>query len=198
MIRHKFVPGQWLGIAALSICLLAAPFAKGDALPTPSGTVQNFTYSKPSRPVPETKFLDADGQELDLGAFRGRVVLLNFWATWCAPCIREMPGLNRLQTTLGGPDFTVVAVSQDRGGAKIAGPFLKKVGGQDLDLYIDKFGRLARQVGLIGLPTTVLIDRNGQEIGRVEGPVEWDEPEARTLIEHFIGAGEPAVIKTKS
>jgi thiol-disulfide isomerase/thioredoxin len=159
--------------------------------------VQHFTYTEPARPVPETQFTDAAGDTVTLASFRGQVVLLNFWATWCAPCIREMPALDRLQGDLGGRDFTVLIVSEDRGGAKVAVPFLRKLGLTRLDTYLDPKGALSRAMGLNGLPTTVLIDRDGREVGRVQGAAEWDAPEAKALIRHFMGPTEPAVIKAR-
>jgi thiol-disulfide isomerase/thioredoxin len=186
------------GLAAAAVLVAALPFGRADERPQPQGAVQHFTYTEPPLPVPETPFADAAGTTVTLAAFRGRVVLLNFWATWCAPCIREMPALDRLQGSLGGRDFTVLIVSEDRGGAKVAVPFLKKLGVERLDTYLDAKGKLARALGLKGLPTTILIDRAGREVGRLRGPADWDAPEAEALLRHFIAPAEPELIETRT
>ena len=126
-----------------------------------------------------------DGEPMSLADFRGRIVLVNFWATWCGPCVAEMPSLDRLEAKLGGRDFTVITVSEDRNPAVIA-PFYEEHGLRHLKRYHDPSGALSRAFGIRGLPTTVLIDREGQEIGRIEGPAEWDSPEAKALIRHFM------------
>ncbi len=188
-LERKGLP--WLvaglvGLAAVvAYAVLQGPERQAGRL-EPRGAVQHFTYTEPPRPVPDTRFLDAAGQALDLSAFRGRVLLLNFWATWCAPCIREMPALDRLQAALDGPDFTVVLVSMDREGAKVAVPFLDKLGIRHLGTHLDPKGGLARAFGIIGLPTSILIDRAGREVGRIEGSAEWDAAEAHALIRHAV------------
>jgi thiol-disulfide isomerase/thioredoxin len=121
-----------------------------------------------------------------LSDFAGRVVLLNLWATWCAPCVREMPTLDRLQAELGGPDFEVVALSSDRAGAAAVEPFFRTHGLSRLGVYLDPQGEATRALGTRGLPTTVLIDREGREVGRLEGVAEWDSPEAKALIRAYI------------
>jgi hypothetical protein len=97
-----------------------------------------------------------------------------------------MPTLDRLQAKLRGADFTVIALSEDRGGAKVAGPFLKKLGLDNLDVYIDIHGRASRALGVTGLPTTLLIDAKGRLRGRLQGPAEWDAPEAVALIRYYL------------
>ena len=101
--------------------------AGADEPPPVTGWMEQFSFKDPPRPAPQTPFLAGNGAEVKLGDFEGRVLLLNFWATWCAPCIRELPSLDRLQFELGGEGLLVLAVSQDRGGADVAGPFLKKL-----------------------------------------------------------------------
>lgn len=133
------------------------------------------------RPMPELRFEDSDGRSVTLTDFRGKVVLLNIWATWCGPCREEMPTLDRLQATLGGPDFEVVALSIDRAGIGVVTEFYDEVGVEHLAKYIDESGKATRQLNAVGLPTTLLIDREGREIGRHVGPAEWDTPEMVTF-----------------
>ena len=127
-------------------------------------------------PVPEFGFTDAEGRALGLADFRGRTVLLNIWATWCAPCRKEMPALGRLQAELGGSAFEVVALSIDRGGTEAVRAFYDEVGVPNLAIYLDRPNISSRTLGVVGIPTTLLIDRGGREIGRAVGPLEWDSP----------------------
>ncbi|MEQ8816637.1 MAG: TlpA disulfide reductase family protein [Thalassobaculum sp.] len=128
------------------------------------------------RPVPELRFEVGDGRPLALSELRGKVVLLNIWATWCGPCRAEMPTLDRLQAGLGGPDFEVVALSIDRAGIEAVDRFYAEIGVKHLGRYIDVTAKAARDLGAYGLPTTLLIDRDGREVARHVGPAEWDTP----------------------
>ncbi len=158
----------------------------------------NFTLLEPPVPAPQASFSDAAGRELTLADFKGRVVLLNFWATWCAPCVREMPTLDRVQGKLSGQGLSVVAVSEDRGGLEAVGPFLKQLGLRHLEIYLDPRGTLAREFGLAGLPTTLLIDAEGRLVGGLEGPAEWDSDDALALIRYYLdqAEGEERPVKT--
>lgn len=141
-----------------------------------------------NRPLPFTDlgFTDKDGTTKTLADFRGRVVLLNLWATWCVPCRKEMPALDRLEAALGGPDFQVVAVNVDTAKLERARQFLADVGATALPFYADPAGKvlpaLHQTAGLLGLPTSYLIDRNGCGLGTMAGPAEWASPEAQALI----------------
>jgi thiol-disulfide isomerase/thioredoxin len=123
---------------------------------------------------------------MSLADFRGKVVLLNIWATWCAPCRREMPTLERLQAELGGPDFEVVALSIDRKGLSVVKEFYEELGLQQLGIYVDASGTASRELSALGIPTTLLIDHEGNEVGRLAGPAEWDSPEMVTFIRGYI------------
>ncbi|MBK5197492.1 MAG: TlpA family protein disulfide reductase [Methyloceanibacter sp.] len=138
--------------------------------------------------LPELAFADANGASKSLADWRGKVVLLNIWATWCVPCRDEMPAIDKLETKLGGKDFEVVAVNIDKGGPERPASFLKEVGATHLALYIDPTGKLFSKVKTVGMPTTLVIDRNGKEIGRLIGPADWASPEALALIEAAITA----------
>jgi len=141
------------------------------------------------RPVPQLQFTDEAGRALSLADFRGKVILLNVWATWCPPCRKEMPSLDRLHARLGGPDFEVVAVSIDQGGDAlfIVQEFFLEIGVKNLRIFLDQTGGAARTVGALGLPVTLLVDRRGMEVGRLVGPAEWDSPEAVALVQKYLG-----------
>jgi thiol-disulfide isomerase/thioredoxin len=138
---------------------------------------------KADRPaVPDLVFKDSTGGEVKLSKWQGRVVLLNLWATWCAPCRKEMPTLNEVQEQLGSKDFEVVALSIDRKGLEASAAFLKETGADALALYIDETTTSLNMLQALGLPVTVLIDRKGREIGRLLGPAEWNSAEAIALM----------------
>ena len=138
--------------------------------------------------LPEISFADAEGAEKSLSEWRGKVVLVNIWATWCVPCRQEMPALEKLQAALGGKDFQVVAVNIDRGGIDKPKSFLVETGAAHLTLYTDPSRKLFSALKAMGMPTTLLLDRKGHEIGRLVGPADWDSPEALALIKAAIAA----------
>lgn len=142
----------------------------------------DFTLLEQPRPVPPLSFTDASGRKRDLNEFAGRVVLINLWATWCAPCIREMPSLDRLQASLDPDRAVVVAISIDRGGMAKVGPFFERLGLKNLEIFVDSSMRTSRALKASGLPTSVLVDAKGREVGRIQGPAEWDTAAARALI----------------
>ena len=158
------------------------PVAGGPFAGLNTGAMANFLVHSTPKPVPDFKFNDGDGNPITLEDWRGKVVLLNLWATWCAPCRHEMPSLDRLKAELGGDDFDVVAISIDRAGIEKPKAFLEKIATKDLALYHDPSGKLAARLKAFGMPTTLLIGRNGEELGRLIGPAEWDAPEAVALM----------------
>jgi len=133
--------------------------------------------------LPDVNFNDASGATKSLGDWRGKVVLLNIWATWCVPCRDEMPALDRLETELGGDAFKVVAVNVDKNGPDKAKAFLQETGATHLALYTDPSGKLFAALKAVGMPTTLIIDRNAKEIARLVGPADWGSPEAKRVIE---------------
>lgn len=157
-----------------------------------TGAMANFSIADEPLPAPDGEFTDADGNPVRLSDFRGKLVLLNFWATWCGPCVRELPDLDRLQAELGSAAFQVVALSSDRKGPEVIGPFFAKHEVRNLAIYNDRRGGVQRAFKVLGLPTTVLLDAEGRELGRLVGPAEWGGEDARRLIRHFIAAdGKP-------
>jgi thiol-disulfide isomerase/thioredoxin len=146
---------------------------------------------KPERPpAADIAFSDDKATELKLSQWKGRVALINLWATWCAPCRKEMPALARLQKELGGADFEVVAISVDLKGAEASAAFLKETGADNLKLYVEPSAVILNQLQALGLPATVLVDRKGNEVGRLLGPAEWDSPEAIALIKSVMDEKE--------
>lgn len=138
------------------------------------------------RSIANVEFEDESGRKRSLADFRGKVVLLNIWATWCTPCRQEMPTLDRLQSQLGSTDFEVVALSIDRGGQAAVKSFFDEIDAQRLTIYVDATAEAGRRLDIIGVPTTLLLDQAGREIGRVTGPAEWDSHEVIEAIRRYL------------
>jgi thiol-disulfide isomerase/thioredoxin len=145
-----------------------------------------FVFRKEPETLPEVKFQDGTGKERSLADWRGKVVLLNLWATWCLPCRKEMPSLDRLQKDMGSEKFEVVAISVDRKGLEASRKFLEETQTQRLALYADPSARMSSELTAIGLPATLLLDPEGREIGRLLGPAEWDSEDAKRLIRSVV------------
>lgn len=206
--RKKSIPilaaAALLAVAALY--LIAGPSRNGGGDTTPAenaaalapyatGAVVNFRPAAAPAPAPDLEFRDAEGKTVHLSDFRGRLVLLNLWATWCLPCREEMPTLDRLEGALGSDRFEVVALSVDRDGHELAKAFLAEVKAEHLALYNDPKGRANFTMKGYGLPTTILIGPDGTELGRLVGPATWDAPEAKALIEAALKLTSGALIE---
>ena len=130
----------------------------------------------------EAEFHKGEGAGASLADFRGKVLVVNLWATWCPPCLKEMPSLERLRAAVGGDDVEVIAVNMERRGLPKARRWLEEQQLSGLDAYADEDNRLGRGLGVLGLPTTVILDREGREIGRLQGDAEWDSPSAQAVL----------------
>ncbi len=179
------ITGNGAGPCAASMPALArvAQTSRGDvaAMQAPDGP----------KHAPDLAFRGPDGTEMRLGDLRGKLLLLNLWATWCAPCKAEMPALDRLQAALGGPDFAVVAINLDTRNTEKPPVWMRENGIAQLAYYADPGGRVLpavqRDTGSTGLPTTLLIDGAGCTIGVMKGPAEWSGADARKLIQAALG-----------
>lgn len=184
-------PQRGLGRRALiAVAGLAALLGGAEAYRRHSSAGQIVAgVSVHARPVElaPLRFTDEHGASTGLAAFRGRVVLLNVWATWCPPCREEMPTLDRLQRQLGGPGFEVVTLSIDSGGLPVVQAFFRQIGTRHLRPYLDGSHTGAALVGA-GIPLTLLIDREGREVARKLGPATWDDPRIAELIRRFLPA----------
>jgi thiol-disulfide isomerase/thioredoxin len=140
------------------------------------------------REVPEFSFIDGAGETRTLADWRGKLLLVNIWATWCAPCKEEMPALDRLEAKLGGENFAVLPISVDRGGQQKPRGFLEEINADNLPLLLDETARLNFKLEVMGLPATLIIDEQGREIARMIGPAEWDSPEAIARLRQLMAA----------
>jgi thiol-disulfide isomerase/thioredoxin len=186
-------------VAAALLLLLVSPAlgagAEGDADMPDRTKLGEFVPSSQPFPAPEVSLADPTGQTVELSQLRGKTVLVNLWATWCEPCLREMPSLERLQSRLG-ERIAVFAVSEDRGGIKAVEPFIAKLGLKSVKIYIDPKSEVGQAFGAQGLPTSFLIDREGKVRGRVEGAAEWDSPKILRVLEPLLSGD--GVVKASS
>jgi thiol-disulfide isomerase/thioredoxin len=168
---------------AVELAKKIAPFARGE--------VAAVNVAKSPLKLPDLSFQDIAGKPLTLEQWRGRTVLLNLWATWCVPCRKEMPALDALQQRLGGPAFEVVAINIDTRDPDKPKAWLKEVGVQKLTYYADPAARSFQDLKAVGrafgMPTTLLIDPKGCEIGTIAGPAEWASDDAIKLVRAAIG-----------
>ena len=185
--------------SAVLIFLLVAPgvgsAAEGDAGAPDRVKLGEFVPAFQPFPAPAISLADPSGSTADLSDFRGKLVLVNLWATWCEPCLREMPSLERLQSRLGDR-IAVIAVSEDRGGSKVVEPFIAKLGLQSVKTYVDPKSAVGHAFEVRGLPTSFLIDRDGRVLGRVEGGAEWDSSKMLGVIEPLLSGN--GVVKASS
>ncbi len=134
----------------------------------------------------DVTFTSEDGEDITLAAYEGQHVVLNFWATWCAPCRKEMPHLSELQTEFGGDDFQVVTVATGVNQRPAMQRFLAEIGVDNLPLHTDGNSALARDMGVIGLPVTLILDPQGQEIARLIGDADWASENAKAILTAII------------
>jgi|SRR3954463_8529577 len=165
--------------AAASIAFVAAGIGTYVALHGEKRIAPGLPFAKASRPsdLSELRFQDGSGRTRSIADYRGKLVVLNLWATWCAPCREEMPALDRLQAGLRGSGVEVVALSVDQQGLPVVRKFFTEVGVKSLEPYIDPTAQAAFKLSAVGLPSTLLVDARGRELGRHAGAVKWDAPE---------------------
>lgn len=184
--RRMLLAAAALAIGVVAMLLLGVKPSLGQPTKLNVGHMAAFVY-KPEPPVlSDFKFVDGTGKERSLSEWKGRVVLINLWATWCAPCRKEMPDLDKLQAELGSDKFEVVAISVDRSGVNGAKKFLEQIGVTKLALYADPTAKLAGELKVLGLPATLLVDAEGREIGRLLGPADWASDDAKALVRSVV------------
>lgn len=154
------------------------------------GELTTFEVTEANQGPAETVFVDENGEKVSLADFRGKVILLNLWATWCAPCLNEMPTLDRLKAEMASQDFDVIAVSVDKAGVEKSRDFLERTGSKHLELFVDQTMQLNFDFSVYQLPTTILIGRDGIEIGRIVGDKEWDASEVKRFFSAVIAGKE--------
>jgi thiol-disulfide isomerase/thioredoxin len=186
--------GAWRGNAPTgptAQCRASEALA-GRLKPLAQGEVAALVVPASPRELPALSFKGPDGEPVSLADYRGRTVLLNLWATWCVPCRKEMPALDRLEAELGGPNFTVVAINMDTRDAEKPKEWLKANNITRLAYLADPDGKVfqtLRSIGrATGLPTTLLIDKSGCLLAHLDGPAEWASSDATALIRAALGS----------
>ena len=176
-------------LAVAAIVSITGPRSSREARDcTPDdGVLGNYEATQPPGAVPNTAFTDRKGADRTLAEWRGSGVVLNFWATWCAPCVREMPALDRLRAMVAGDGIAVLALSEDRGKPAVVEAFFEKHAIRNLPVLMDKRPKLLNGLAVQGLPTTVLINAGGNEVGRVVGVAEWDTADAVAFLRRCLG-----------
>ncbi len=184
-MRHRLIP---LALAASLATLPAAAQDHTALAEMLDGTMQKLVFHPEPQEVDAPQFADFDGADRSLDDFAGQIVVLNFWATWCAPCREEMPALDRLQAELGGDDFAVVAVATGRNPPAAITRFFAETGLEHLTIYTDPRQEMARNMAVLGLPITVVLDREGREIARMRGDAHWDSDSAMAMLRALIAS----------
>ena len=173
-----------VALAAAAIVSITGPRSTREALACTAddGALGNYQATPPPGTVPDAPFTDGAGAARTLAEWLGSGVVLNFWATWCAPCVREMPALDRLTKMVGGDGIAVLALSEDRGAPSVVTAFYEKHAIRNLPVLMDTRRKLLAGFAVPGLPTTVLINAGGNEVGRVVGVAEWDTDKAAAFL----------------
>lgn len=170
------------GIVAITPSLASADTLECSVETARKSGINSFLKKDPPEPVTDTPFFNGDGEEVRLSDYRGSSLVVNFWATWCAPCVAEMPALDRMKALLADSGIDVLAIDEDRNGEKMVTQFYETNKIENLDILIDRKMALVKSADIRGLPTTLLIDAEGHEVAMVVGEAEWDSPETISFV----------------
>lgn len=180
---------RFIGICLLLLFPITSLTATQSKFPELTGNMKKFKFFDEAITVPEVSFFDKDGKEFSLKDFKGKVVLLHFWATWCPPCLREMPSLDELQEKFSESkdDIVVLTLSFDRSG-KIdrIEEFFSKNNIHNLKIYIDEQEKLAQALNTFALPSTFIVSKSGKIIGKYSGGTNWASEDAQKLLSHYL------------
>jgi thiol-disulfide isomerase/thioredoxin len=176
-----------IGVAVLYTAVMAvANMGAAEVADLREGDMRKLNFHSDPVPAGTTAFDAASGGEMTLADYAGKHVVLNFWATWCAPCREEMPTLSALQAAMGGDDFEVVTIATGRNDPVGMQQFFAEIGVDNLPLHRDPQQRLAREMGVLGLPITVILDPEGMEIARLQGDADWASDSAMAIVAALI------------
>lgn len=188
---HSALRGGLSGGAALCATVALAlllPLAATAAGADETTKLGEFIPATPPQPAPQVAFTDLSGKPASLADLKGKPAVVNLWATWCQPCLKEMPSLDRLQDQLAGK-LSVAAVAEDQGGAAKVEPFVAKRGLKQLKVYLDPKSAVVHAFAVRGLPTSLVLDAEGRVVGRVEGAADWTSAKMLAALQPFLGGG---------
>jgi thiol-disulfide isomerase/thioredoxin len=179
---RDFLPRRRLVLAGAAAFISAGTARAEISSGLINGAMKRFKLTSPPKPMPDLEFLDANDKPMRLADLTGKVRLINLWATWCAPCVKEMPSLDRLQAAMPKDKFLVLPISLDGPSKPKVAPFYKEQKLGSLGIYFDKGRKAMSVLGVTLLPTSILVDAGGRELGRLEGDADWDTPEGIALM----------------
>jgi thiol-disulfide isomerase/thioredoxin len=186
MIHRRLALGR-LALAAAAGTLAAAAWPrKPNAAATLQPLAEGLAKVNPPQDPPDGEFISQDGTSHRLAEFKGRGMVVNMWATWCVPCVAEMPSLEALSKALAPQDIAVLPLSSDRGGAEAVAAWYQSHGITALPVLLDPKGAMARAFNARGIPTTVIINTSGRVTARLEGAADWASPEAQAMIRKLV------------
>jgi len=189
---RDFLPGRRLllagGLAAIALPATAQRIMAGVNPEMVQGAMARFVLTKAPKALPDLEFQNAADKVLRFSDFRGKALLINFWATWCAPCVKEMPSLDRLQAAMPKDRFKILPLSIDGPTRPKVAPFYKEQKLGRLGMYFDKGRKAMQGLDVTLLPTSILVDPSGRELGRIEGDADWDMPESIALMKAALEA----------
>jgi len=185
--RRRFIACLLLAGTLVSARVLAYHEASEPS----DGTVNSFRWVKNPPTLPEISIEHWPAKRVSLSRYRGKIVLLNFWASWCPPCVRELPALDRLQERHGGEQFSVVAISLDRSAEPAREMFVDRLALEHLDFFIEPAEHLGKIFPVDVLPSNFIIDRDGRVIGMLRSFVDWDSPAADAFVERLFDGSLP-------
>ena len=192
LIGRRAATALLAGATLTPVAFVRKPWAQTVLTPKPEPEIElrgidTIKLTEPPVPLAAQNFADADGKQISLADFVGKGVVLNLWATWCAPCVAEMPALDRMAAALEKEGIVVLPLSSDRGGVAQVRRFYDVHAIAHLGIWIDKFGMAAQGWGARGLPTSIIVDRQGRERGRLEGGIAWDSEASMAEIRKLVG-----------
>lgn len=183
VVRKLVVCGWVFAASVLSLHGAQATTIPSELL---TGDMAPFDVNPPAVETDDILFTDLQGNVKTIDDYRGEILVVNLWATWCAPCRKEMPDLNNLQVTYGPKGVRVLALNEDRTNQERALAFLEEIAATDLEFFRDKRRSAMNAFGVRGLPATFVFDREGTLVGRLMGPAKWDGPYALAILDHML------------
>jgi thiol-disulfide isomerase/thioredoxin len=165
----------YVALSVIIVLMFGTTMRMGKPQAAPVVSIESVVKAEPARALPAVSVTYADGQTSPLANHFGRPTIITFWATWCMPCLREMPTVGRFKAQAEGTGIQVLTVSEDKEGGAPAKKFLAERGLSSLPLLVDADGSLAKSLGVKGMPTTLIINAQGEEVARVEGESDWSE-----------------------